>query len=77
VAAGTVRLVGTDPRRIVGTASELLSNQAAYREMAEAVNPYGDGHACGRILQALEFLAGRGASPEPFTGSVRADRGSL
>ena len=34
--------------------------------MSEAVNPYGDGQACRRILDALLFLSGRGASPEPF-----------
>ena len=66
VAAGTVKLVGTDTRRIVRAASELLSDREAYRRMAEAVNPYGDGLASDRILQALEFLAGRAASPEPF-----------
>ena len=70
VAAGTVRLVGTDPARIVGLASQLLSDAAAYREMAEATNPYGDGKACDRILQALEFMAGRASSPEPFTYSL-------
>jgi UDP-N-acetylglucosamine 2-epimerase (non-hydrolysing) len=66
LAAGTVRLVGTDPRRIVEESSRLLSNPEAYRQMSEAVNPYGDGHACERILQALEHLAGRAASPQPF-----------
>jgi len=71
VVAGTVRLVGTDPSKIVGTASELLSDIAAYRRMAEAINPYGDGHACERILQALEFMAGRATSPEPFAYCLR------
>jgi UDP-N-acetylglucosamine 2-epimerase (non-hydrolysing) len=66
VHAGTVQLVGTDTSRIVAAASELLQNPAAYRKMAEAVNPYGDGKACERILQALECVAGRGPSPEPF-----------
>ncbi len=66
VAAGTVRLVGTDPDRIVDNASILLSDSAAYRRMAEAVNPYGDGRACERILQALEHRAGRAPSPPPF-----------
>jgi UDP-N-acetylglucosamine 2-epimerase (non-hydrolysing) len=67
VAAGTVRLVGTKLETIVSTASELLSNGRAYRKMAEAVNPYGDGRASQRILQALEFMVGRAPSPEPFT----------
>jgi UDP-N-acetylglucosamine 2-epimerase (non-hydrolysing) len=66
LAAGTVKLVGTDVQKIVGTASELLSDAGAYRKMAEAVNPYGDGRASQRILQALEFLMGRAPSPEPF-----------
>jgi UDP-N-acetylglucosamine 2-epimerase (non-hydrolysing) len=64
--AGTVQLVGTDQDKIVCVVSELLSDDAAYRKMAEAVNPYGDGLASERILQAMEFLAGRATSPEPF-----------
>jgi UDP-N-acetylglucosamine 2-epimerase (non-hydrolysing) len=66
VVAGTVKLVGTDTEHIVSVASELLSNPEAYRSMAEAVNPYGDGLASDRILQALEYMAGRAANPEPF-----------
>ncbi|HTY60818.1 MAG TPA: UDP-N-acetylglucosamine 2-epimerase (non-hydrolyzing) [Acidobacteriota bacterium] len=66
VVAGTVRLIGTETANITGAVSELLSNQSSYRKMAEAVNPYGDGLASERILQALEFLVGRGPSPEPF-----------
>ncbi len=69
--AGTVRLVGTDTQTIVAVTSELLSDARAYRKMAEAVNPYGDGRACERILQALEFISGRAASPEPFTHASR------
>lgn len=71
IAAGTVQLVGTNAGSIVNAVSELLSDEGAYRKMAEAVNPYGDGLASDRILQALEFLAGRGASPEPFTAALR------
>ena len=67
IAAGTVKLVGTEVHTIVTAASELLSDSGAYRKMAEAVNPYGDGRASERILQALEFLVGRAPSPEPFT----------
>jgi UDP-N-acetylglucosamine 2-epimerase (non-hydrolysing) len=66
ITAGTVRLVGTKALNIVHSVSELLSDDGAYRKMAEAVNPYGDGLASERILQAMEFLAGRGLSPEPF-----------
>ena len=43
-----------DRRRIVDTASELLTSKAAYERMANAVNPYGDGHASGRIVTALQ-----------------------
>jgi UDP-N-acetylglucosamine 2-epimerase (non-hydrolysing) len=53
VDAGTAVIVGTDRRRIVQVASELLTSQAAYDRMANAVNPYGDGKASGRIVQAL------------------------
>ncbi len=73
--AGTVRLVGTDRTRIVESAAELLAEPAAYRRMSEAVNPYGDGKACERILQALEFLAGRGECPEPFASQPLDGRG--
>jgi UDP-N-acetylglucosamine 2-epimerase (non-hydrolysing) len=66
VQAGTVRLVGTDKERIVESVSELLQNSAAYRRMSESINPYGDGKACDRILQALESIVGRAPSPEPF-----------
>jgi UDP-N-acetylglucosamine 2-epimerase (non-hydrolysing) len=71
IAAGTVRLVGTNALNIVNCVSELLSDDGAYRKMSEAVNPYGDGLASERILQALEFLAGRGLSPEPFAAVRR------
>jgi UDP-N-acetylglucosamine 2-epimerase len=54
VEAGTVRLVGTHRARIVGEAARLLDDPAAHAEMARAVNPYGDGHACPRIAAFLE-----------------------
>jgi UDP-N-acetylglucosamine 2-epimerase (non-hydrolysing) len=66
LAAGTVKLVGVETKTIVDSASELLSDSTAYRRMAEAVNPYGDGKASDRILQALEFISGRGPKPEDF-----------
>jgi UDP-N-acetylglucosamine 2-epimerase (non-hydrolysing) len=53
VEAGTAVLVGTDRGRIVQVASELLTSKAAYEQMANAVNPYGDGQASGRIVRAL------------------------
>ena len=54
--AGTVRLVGTDYNKIVKEVSELLENPVAYIEMSKAVNPYGDGKACGRIVNCLDSL---------------------
>lgn len=51
--AGTVKLVGTDYDMIVNEVSELLDNQAHYDKMSKAVNPYGDGHACERIVNSL------------------------
>jgi len=54
VDAGTVKLVGTDIARIVASVSELLSDDEAWQAMSHAHNPYGDGKACGRILQALK-----------------------
>jgi UDP-N-acetylglucosamine 2-epimerase len=53
VEAGTVRLVGTDPQHIVSEARRLLDDPQAHAAMAQAVNPYGDGHAAGRIVQAI------------------------
>lgn len=53
VEAGTAIVVGTDRERIVATASRLLSSREAYDRMANAVSPYGDGHASERIVAAL------------------------
>ena len=53
VEAGTVRLVGADCGRIVDSVSELISMPESYAHMAKAYNPYGDGQACARILEAL------------------------
>jgi len=54
VTAGTVKLVGTSAERIVAEASRLLDDPAAYRAMAQAKNPYGDGHASERICEIIE-----------------------
>ena len=51
--AGTVRLVGTDIDSIVGQVDQLLTNSVEYQKMSKAHNPYGDGLACGRILEFL------------------------
>lgn len=53
VAAGTVKLVGTDSVRIVAEIHRLLTDSAEYSRMSRAHNPYGDGNACHRILNAL------------------------
>ena len=52
--AGTVKLVGTDYDLIVGEVSRLLDDADAYDAMSHAVNPYGDGHACARIVEKLK-----------------------
>lgn len=54
VEAGTVKLVGTDYNAIVNGVSVLLDDPEAYKEMSQSVNPYGDGKACGRIIEALK-----------------------
>jgi UDP-N-acetylglucosamine 2-epimerase (non-hydrolysing) len=59
VEAGTVRLVGTDTERIVSETCALINEPERYQQMARSVNPYGDGHAAERILQALLAKAGR------------------
>lgn len=56
VEAGTAKLVGTDMNCIVENVSKLLNDKQVYETMAQAVNPYGDGKATGRILTALERL---------------------
>ena len=51
--SGTVHLVGTDYGRIVNEVSQLIDNPAVYRSMSQAVNPYGDGKACARIVRII------------------------
>jgi UDP-N-acetylglucosamine 2-epimerase (non-hydrolysing) len=58
VKSGTVKLVGLDPTRITATARRLLDDATAYRQMANATNPYGDGHASRRTIQALQHFFG-------------------
>ena len=53
--AGTVKLVGTDYDKIVNEVSKLIDNQKYYDKMSKAVNPYGDGMACGRIISFLRI----------------------
>ena len=61
LASGTVYLVGTDNDKIVSNISTLLDDASAYEKMSKAVNPYGDGKACSRIIAALN-----GENPAPY-----------
>lgn len=56
VEAGTVRLVGTNEGAIIKAVNELLRDDQSYQTMSRAYNPYGDGHACHRILNALKKI---------------------
>ena len=71
IAAGTAKLAGVEREQIVAMASELLENPQAYNAMAKAVNPYGDGHACQRIAQAILWHFGvSDQRPADFQPSV-------
>ena len=61
LASGTVHLVGTDYDKIINEVSTLLENESAYEKMSKAVNPYGDGKACARIVAVLN-----GENPAPY-----------
>lgn len=68
VEAGTVRLIGTDKDVVYAETKRLLTDQAAYDAMSNAVNPYGDGKASQRIVQAiLHAFAGEEAIPDDFS----------
>jgi UDP-N-acetylglucosamine 2-epimerase (non-hydrolysing) len=60
VKAGVARLIGTDEQRIVDEVEKMLDDRESYEQMARTINPYGDGRASGRIVQAIEewFTAG-------------------
>lgn len=51
--AGTVKLVGTDPEKIIGEVSALLDDEEYYERMSKSVNPYGDGSSCDKIVRAF------------------------
>ncbi len=70
VAAGTVRLAGVEEEVIFQMASRLLSNRAEYDKMAHAANPYGDGHACRRIADAIIWHFGRRETPPEEFGNI-------
>ena len=68
VAAGTVRVIGTEKDVIIEEAEELLLGGQRYQDMAHAVNPYGDGFACRRIVDdLLYFLGEKDAPAEDFS----------
>jgi UDP-N-acetylglucosamine 2-epimerase (non-hydrolysing) len=77
LAAGTLELVGHRRERIVASARRLLTNRAAYERMAQAVNPYGDGHAGTRIVDWLLARLREGAYPAPFAGGPAIGQPSL
>ena len=69
VAAGTVKLIGTDRDVVYNEAKKLLTDETAYSRMAEAVNPYGDGKASARIIQAILYHYGLADErPDVFDG---------
>ena len=70
VTAGTVKLAGVNQDDIVTMATRLIRDRGAYDRMARAVNPYGDGRACVRIADAIEWHFGlRVDPPEDYTGA--------
>ena len=65
--AGTVKLIGTSRERVYQELKQLLTDEAEYKRMAEAANPYGDGRAAARIVACLLHHFGLTAElPEPF-----------
>ncbi|SMB89122.1 UDP-N-Acetylglucosamine 2-epimerase [Desulfonispora thiosulfatigenes DSM 11270] len=66
VSAGTLKLVGTDEELIYSEAKELLTNEESYLKMAQTANPYGDGKASKRIVEAILHYFGKGEKPEEF-----------
>jgi UDP-N-acetylglucosamine 2-epimerase (non-hydrolysing) len=66
IKAGTLELVGTDEDTIYARAKALLSDNALYERMSKAANPYGDGQASRRIVQAILHHFSKGDRPEPF-----------
>jgi UDP-N-acetylglucosamine 2-epimerase (non-hydrolysing) len=67
IEAGTLKLAGTDEETIYGLAKELLTDDAAYEEMSRASNPYGDGEASRRIVEAILHYFGKSTErPDTF-----------
>lgn len=72
LAAGGVKLVGTRRESVVQEASRLLHDEAAYRRMSAVRNPYGDGQAAQRLVQAILHHFGVSSRPENFFAATRA-----
>jgi UDP-N-acetylglucosamine 2-epimerase (non-hydrolysing) len=72
IRAGTLELVGVDPKAIVAGARRLLEDEQHYSRMAHANNPYGDGHASERIVQWLLARLRGASAPKPFVFSDAA-----
>jgi UDP-N-acetylglucosamine 2-epimerase (non-hydrolysing) len=66
IEAGTARLVGTTEDAIVDAVQELLHDDIAYERMAKSRNPFGDGRAAARAVEAVGYLLGLGSRPEDF-----------
>ena len=66
VKAGTLKLAGTNKNTVKNLMQELLKSGSLYKEMSEASNPYGDGHAADRILDAINFTLGNGFRVSEF-----------
>lgn len=66
ITAGTLKLVGTDKAEIFAAGHNLLTDETAYRDMAGRKNPYGDGKASERIVQAILHYFDRAERPDPF-----------
>ena len=58
VAAGTVKIVGTNKQTIIDETMKLLTDEEEYKKMSRALNPYGDGNACERIVDAIMYYFG-------------------
>ncbi len=77
VKAGTVLIAGVETKKIVSLATALLEDRELYSRMAQAVNPYGDGHACERIADAICYMFGYAQTPpERFSPTGTASRPS-
>jgi UDP-N-acetylglucosamine 2-epimerase (non-hydrolysing) len=66
IAAGTLKLAGTEEQKVYDLAYQLLNDPQAHREMSIAANPYGDGFASERIVKAILYHYGRGERPDEF-----------